>query len=50
MQSVIYNTAVTGAILNRDPANSNNIFFNQVIISNNTNDSTAYSNATPGAY
>ena len=49
MQSVIYNTAVTGAILNRDPANSNNIFFNQVIISNNTNNSTAYSNATPGA-
>ena len=37
MQSVIYNTAVTGAILNRDPANSANIFYDQVTINNPAN-------------
>ena len=37
MQSVIYNTAVTGAILNRDPGNSANIFYDQVTINNPAN-------------
>ena len=37
MQSVIYNTAVSGAILNRDPANTSNIFYNQVTITNPAN-------------
>ena len=37
MQSVIYNTAVSGAILNRNPANTANIYFDQVIINNPAN-------------
>ena len=37
MQSVMYNTAVGGAILNRDPANTSNIFFNQETITNPAN-------------
>ena len=37
MQSVMYNTAVSGAILNRDPANTSNIFFNQETITNPAN-------------
>ena len=37
MQSVLYNTAVTGAILNRDPNNTSTIFFNQETISNPAN-------------
>ena len=50
MESVIYNTAVTGPILNRDPNNSSNIFFNQVIISTTSNANTdSYSNATQNA-
>ena len=37
MQSVMYNTPVSGAILNRDPAATSNIFYNQVTITNPAN-------------
>ena len=37
MQSVMYNTPVTGPVLNRDPNNSTNIFYDQVTINNPAN-------------